>query len=94
MFSESYLRTYTTSILDLLVPFVNGFLQLAIVTKTSILDIARGVDLPLSLLDEFFQYCLSVRCTGQLAIQGKTVRVAKYVLSRFIICSYLLDVYI
>ena len=42
------------------------------VTKSSCLDFAGVVDLPLSLLGEVFQIYLLVRCIAQLLTHGKT----------------------
>ena len=64
--------------MDLLVTLVNGFLPLANVTKSSILDVAGVYYLRLSLLWVFFTRCLSVMKNDE------TVRVSRSVLCKII----------
>ena len=53
-------------------PQKNCFTVVTNVTKSSCLDIAGFVDLPLSLLGEVFQRYLAVRHIAQLVAHGKT----------------------
>ena len=55
--------------------------------KNSYLDVEGVVDLPLSWLGEVFQRCLSVRHIPQLVAHAKTVKIAKPVLCKIIVCK-------
>ena len=54
------------------------------VTKSSCLDVVWVIDLLLSLLGEVFQRCLALRYIAQLVTQGKTAKIVKPVLCKYL----------
>ena len=79
-------RTLTTSIMNLLVICVNGFLSLIYVTKNFILDASGVLDSVLILLGELFPKKLSVKRNIPMpdSEHGETVGVARSVLFKII----------